>query len=121
MEYDKKIHLAQQIEFFLNGFASGDSVALERVLSNIKDILDDTDVAKKIDLIDKNKANKINDIKQKAVESLKTLVETKNSDELFIDIEEIFRDTETALNTLEIDYWEKIREYILKSVDQDEK
>jgi len=120
MGYDKKMHLPQQIEFFLNGFASGDRVALERVLSNIKDLLKDTDLVKRIGIIDKNMENKIDNVKDKAIESLKTLLESKNTDDLFIDVNEIFKDTQDALNEIDADYWEKIREYVLKATDEDE-
>jgi len=118
-EYDISDHLPQQIEYFLNGLSSGNIEVLETTKNNIMDIfrnMDEDGVVLSIESWDKKKNDKIKDIWEKALESIKTVAETKNKEELFIDIDEIKKDVAIALNTLENEYWNSIRALLLKNV-----
>lgn len=121
MEYDIKNHLAQQIENFLNAFAGADVQAMERIKRNILDIYKNSDsleVVTNINGWDKKKQENITKLYQKAQESIKTLLETKNSEELFIDLDEIRNDLVNSFNELESDYWEGMRSLFLKTLEK---
>lgn len=117
-EYDVSDHLPQQIEFFLNGLSSGNVEVLETTKNNIMDIfrnMDEDNVVLSIEDWDKKKQDKVKDIWEKALESVKTVAQTKNKEELFIDIEEIKKDVADALYSLEREYWNSIRSLLLKN------
>jgi len=121
MNYDISVHLGQQMENFLNAYAAGEVEAMERTKSNIKDIMKNSDMKDVLDNIDKwdNKKNsEITKIIKKAREALKEIASDENKKDIFIDVEEIKNDTIEALSTLEGEYWDSIRNLILKSVNE---
>lgn len=118
MEYDKKIHIAQQVENFMNSFATGDSGSLERTLSNITEVFDAPMLLEKIKIADKTKKEEINKIWIKARDAIKTTSESNKQGELFIDIAEVQKDLQQALNIIEMDYWEAIRGFIMEDIDK---
>lgn len=118
-EYDIKDHLPQQMEIFLNGLSSGNIEILETVKDNIMDIyrnINEDKIIMSIETWDKKKQDKIQEIWNKALESVKTIAETKNKEELFIDIDEIKNDVLASLNSLERNYWNSIRSLLLKNM-----
>lgn len=106
-------HLPQQVENLLNGFAQGDAALLERIKTNIKDIVQDKTFLKDMDDYDKRKLEKITELMNKAKDAIKTMVETKNPDELFVDAQGILNDLTTALGTIEGEYWDTIKSYVI--------
>jgi len=117
--YDITIHLAGQIENFLNSYNAADIAAMSRVKENFKDICKNSElktIVKQIEEWDKNKNTEINKIYKKAQTAIKTIMETKNGEELFIDLEEIKNDIVNNLNQLEKQYWDHIRNLMLESV-----
>lgn len=121
MEYDIKEHLGQQVEYFLNGFTGGDVGVMERAKNTILDIyknMDDNSIVLSISDWDKKKQLEINKLWDKALEGIKTIAESKDKEELFVDIEEIRNDVIQALNQLEVDYWDSIRKLLLKNVSK---
>ena len=113
MKYDMNAHLPQQVENLLNGFAQGDAALLERIKTNIKDIVQDKTFLKDMDDYDKRKLEKITELMNKAKDAIKTMVETKNPDELFVDAQGILNDLTTALGTIEGEYWDTIKSYVI--------
>jgi len=121
MNYDVSVHLGQQMENFLNAYASGDVEAMERTKSNIKDIMKNTGMKNIIDNIeqwDNKKNEEIVKIIAKARDALKEIASKEAKDDIFIDIEEIKKDTVEALSTLEGEYWDSIKNLILKSINE---
>lgn len=118
MSYDKKVHIPQRLETFLQGFEAGNKDALERTISNLKDLLDDDMFSEKLNNIDNARNEKIDNVKKKALDSLKTILESKETDDLFIDVNEIFTDLQSTINEIEEGYWEKVRDYVLDSAEK---
>lgn len=122
MDYDIKVHLGQQIENFLNGFAAGDAMVLDRTLSNIRDIVNkagNTEFIGNLKEWDTKKTQETNKIFNKARDALKVLTESKDGADLFVDVEEIKADTMKAFNDLETKYWEAIRELVINNAFED--
>lgn len=120
-KYDLRMHLGQQLEFFLNGYTSGNLDVLERAKRTIMDLyknMDDDDVIGAIEAWDKEKQSEITKLWDKARESIKTIATTKKGEELFIDIDEIKKDVLVALNELEVEYLDSIRDLLLKNVSE---
>lgn len=123
MNYDINAHIGQQIEFFLNSYAAGDASALERVKSNLLDIFSNNGnmgVVASIQEWDKKRKTEIEDIWNKANDALKTMLESKKDEQMFIDVKEIEADVVKSLNELEGEYWDSIRKLFLKNVKKDE-
>jgi len=128
MSYDIEVHIGQQIENFLNSYAAADAGAMERVKNNLLDIYktnNDIDVVTAIKEWDNKKKIEIEKIWKKANEAIKTMAISKKDEQMFIDIKEIETDVVKALNMLEGEYWDSIRNLFLKNVKnyviQDEK
>jgi len=123
MNYDIEMHIGQQIENFLNSYAAADAGAMERVKKNLLDIYknnDDTKIADAIKQWDMKKKTEIHKIWQKANEAIRAMAVTKKDEEMFIDIKEIETDVVKALNELESEYWDSIRNLFLENVKKDE-
>lgn len=121
MEYDVKEHLGQQVEFFLNGFTGGDVGVMTRAKNTILDIyknVDDNSIVLSVEDWDRKKQAEIDKLWKKALDAIKTLAESKDKEDIFIDIEEIRNDVLQALNQLEVDYWDSIRKLLLKNVSK---
>lgn len=121
MEYDISVHIGQQIENFLNGYAAGDVGIMERTKSNMKELLDKSGLKQIVETLDKwdiEKPKELEKIIKKAKDALKVIAENNDSD-LFIDLEEIKQDTINAINELEGKYWNRVRELILESVNEE--
>ena len=116
MSYDINIHLPQQIENFLNIIASPkpDVNQLERIKQNIINLIDDSDFQVDMNSFEKTRQSKTKELINKAIESVKTIASSKNTEELFIDIDEIRNDVTNALNVVESDYWTNIESYMIK-------
>ena len=124
MNYDINIHIGQQIENFLNSYAAADAGAMERVKKNLLDIYknnNDIDIVTAIKEWDTKKKTEIEKIWTKANEAIRTMAVAKKDEKMFIDIKEIETDVIQALNMLEGEYWDSIRQLFLKSVKTDEK
>lgn len=121
MEYDISVHIGQQIENFLNGYAAGDVGIMERTKSNMKELLDKSGLKQIVETLDKwdiEKPKELEKIIKKAKDALKAVTENNDND-LFIDLEEIKQDTINAINELEGKYWNRVRELILESVNEE--
>ena len=118
MKYEIMAHLPQQLENLYNAFAQGDAALLDRVLDNIKDIVKDEAFQADLKDYDKERKEQFEKIQKKALESIKTLTEAKDINEVYIDLKEIQDDFTTALNSMEGEYWDKTKEYISKWADQ---
>jgi len=118
MTYDKKMHIAQQVENFMNSFAQGDSGSLDRCLSNLKEIIDSDILEEGILMADRTKKQELDKLWVKAREAIKTASENDDKGKVFIDIQEIQKDLSESLNLLEMDYWETIRRYIIENLDK---
>ena len=119
MSYDINVHIGQQIENFLNGYAAADAGAMERVKNNLMDIYKnnkDEKIIEAIKLWDDKKKTEIAKIWTKANEAIRTMATSKKDEQMFIDIKEIETDVVQALNILEGEYWDSIRNLMLKSV-----
>ena len=113
--YEISIHIPQQIENFMNIMATPqpDVGQLERIKNNILNLIPDDTFHKDIMDYENRRKTKIKQLIDKAIQSIKTLVQTKNTQELFIDIDEIRKDVAEALSTVESDYWTKIEQYMI--------
>ena len=112
MKYELMAHLPQQLENLYNAFAQGDAELLDRVLDNIKDIVKDEAFQKDLKDYDKERNEQFETLQKKALEGIKALTDAKNINEVYIDINEIQKDFTGALNSMEGEYWDKVKEYI---------
>lgn len=123
MEYDITMHLGSQIENFLNSYDAADVETMIRITENYRDICKNSGLQKivtQLDEWDKYRQTEITNTWKKARQGLETLLQTKNGEELFLDLEEIKNDVITSLNKLEKEYWDSIRGLMLRSVKQNE-
>ena len=118
MKYEIMAHLPQQLENLYNAFAQGDAALLDRILDNIKDIVKDETFQADLKDYDKERKEQFEKIQKKALEAIKTLSEAKDINEVYIDLKEIQDDFTAALNGMEGEYWDKVKEYISEYADQ---
>ena len=118
MEYDTKVHIAQQVENFMNSFAAGDINALNRTLSNLEELIKDNGFKEKINAANDTKTKEVKDILTKAKDGIKEITSSDDTDTLFIDIDEIRNDLNKVLGELETDYWTSIRKYVLEALNE---
>lgn len=116
--YDKKVHLGQQMENYLNAFASGDSTSLERILSNMKDIINDGSFKTDLEGYEKARQKSMTEAMKNATENAKKLVEAKNIGEILVVVEELKNGLQAELDIIEGKHWEKIRSYLLGTIDR---
>jgi len=117
MNYDVKVHLGQQVENFLNGYAAGDKAILQRSITNISSIFEETGDASfktAMEKMDKTRKDELQKIWNKAKDAMKLLADTKEGDAIFIDVEEIKQDVVDSLAKLETNYWDSIRGLLLR-------
>jgi len=120
MNYDISVHIGQQVENLLNGYAAGDAGAMERAKNNLLDIFKNEgkqSIVEAIEKWDKDKQTEIGKIWQKANESIRTMAVSKKDEGMFIDIKEIEGDVIRGLNELEAEYWDSIRNLFLKNLN----
>jgi len=118
MKYELMAHLPQQLENLYNAFAQGDAELLDRILGNIKDIVKDESLQGYLKDYDTQRKERLEKIQKKALEGFKTLAEAKDINEVFIDYKEIQDDLTTALNSMETEYWDKVKKCITTWADR---
>ena len=118
MKYELMAHLPQQMENFYNAFAQGDAALLDRVLDNLKDIIKDKSFQNDLKDYDKERKEQFDKIQKKALDGIKALSEAKDINEVYIDLKEIQDDFTAALNSMEGEYWDKVKEYISEWTNQ---
>ena len=118
MKYELMAHLPQQLENLYNAFAQGDAELLDRVLNNIKDIVKDETFQKDLKDYDKERNEQFEKLQKKALDGIKALTDAKNINDVYIDINEIQKDFTGALNSMEGEYWDKVKEYISEWANQ---
>ena len=121
MKYDISTHLPSQIEGIMIAFQKADIPLLERSLNNIKNLVKDDKFHKDIKDYQDKRVNKIEELTNKAFDAAKTINDAKSFSELYIDIEEIKNDLITAIETIEQDYWDHIKEYITLYINEEPK
>jgi hypothetical protein len=115
MRYDVSLHVPQQIEALLNGFQKADIPGMERALDNIKTLVKDKKAKQALEDYLKEKKMNIDKIQQKSKEATKTIlqaIEAKDFSDIYIDFNEIAKDFGEALEMLERDYWNHIKDYV---------
>jgi hypothetical protein len=71
----------------------------------------------------KQRLDKLNGLMVKALDAAKTILGTKDFNELYIDVQEIGKDLTLAMDSVEKDYWNHIKDYItlyLNGEEEDE-
>lgn len=121
MKYDTTVHLPSQIDALINNFQKADIPGMERSLDNIKIIIKDKKFREALNDYQLKKLNKIDELQKKAVIAVKTIKDSKSFSELFIDIDEIKNDFIQAIEGLERDYWNNIKEFITLYVHEEPK
>lgn len=111
-------HLPQQLENFYNAFAQGDPELLDRVLSNIKNVVKDDTFQKDLKDYDRERNEQFEKLQKKALDGIKALADAKNINDVYIDIGEIQKDFTSTLNSMEGEYWDKVKEYISEWANQ---
>lgn len=117
-EYDFKMHIPQQIENLLQAYASGDPAALERVKNNVEVIVNDEVFKKDLKDFDSERASQLDNIERTALEGLKTISNAKNVPIAEQNLLEIKNKYMVDLNTVESEYWENVKEYIVGYVKE---
>lgn len=112
-KYDLGLHVPQQVDNFLQAYASGDMGALERVKDNLVSVVDDVGFKKAVDDYNVERKNKFDSLVKNALESVETLVKSNKSIDLFSGIDEIRNVLQIDLNMMESEYWSTVREYVV--------
>ena len=113
MEYDINIHLPSQVENFMNAFAKGDSVGLERIKKNIMVLIPNGSFHKDVSDYELKRHERINELMNKAIESVKNKATTVKGEKAIVDIQMVLKQLEMDLNGVEGDYWSTINEYMI--------
>lgn len=117
MRYDVHGHLPTQVELLMVSYQKADVPGMQRSLDNILAIVDNKKFHSVIDKTMQEKLCKAEEMKKKAEEAVKTLLQAKNFSEIYIDLEEIKKDFIAALEMLEKDYWHDVIEMITSYVE----
>lgn len=112
MKYDVGGHLPSQVELLMVCFQKADIPGLERALSNIRNLVKDKRFQKALSDYDKQKLAKINEINDKVFDAAKTIMDAKSFSELYVDVEELKNDLIKSLESVELDYWDHVKDYI---------
>lgn len=122
--YDITVHLGSQVDIFLNAYATGNVETMVHATDNFRDICKNSNlshVAKQLMEWEKERETELNKIhdenKHKTAEDI---LKTKNIDEYMITLSGVEKTLTPPLNKLETEYWNNIRELMLRSVKQDE-
>ena len=113
MDYDKTVHLPQLVEMFMQDFHNGDIEKLQNTETLILKLIDDIDFQKKIKQIKTINTNKNQTLFKKSTEALKTLLETKKPEEVFLLLPDLQNTLNVALMQEERNYWETIYREII--------
>lgn len=119
MSYDINIHIGQQIENFLNALVTRDDKAAEDAKKNLLAIYNNTNnktVINAVEIWDNERDIDIGKIFKKANEAMRTMLISKNDEQMFIDAKEIEVDCAKALYELDEKYKDKLRNLMLRSV-----
>ena len=112
MRYDVSMHIPSQIEALIQSFQKADIPGMERSLDNIKTLVKDKKFKQILSDYETNKKTKIDEILFKSLQAAKTIAEAKTFSDLYIDVEEIKNDCMAALEALEREYWNDIKDYV---------
>lgn len=116
--YDLKMHLPQQIEYYLGCFASGDPAGLKRTLDNIKDLIKDETLGKPLSDYEEERISKLEE-KQKAVlKHVQELIKSENVWEIFQAVEQSKNELVEDMESVEGDYWGTIRTYLIDMMNR---
>jgi len=108
MTYDKEVHIPQLVEMFVQDFRAGDIEKLQNDKTLLLKLIDHPEFKNFIGSCETIRDKKTQELFKKAQEAVKILLETKNPEELFVDLAEIQNDLSGSLMGVERDYWETI-------------
>lgn len=118
MEYDINIHLPSQVENFMNAFAQGDSVSLERVKKNIMVLIPDGSFHKDMGDYEQDRKHRIETKMDKAIGHIKDKASSIEGEQAIIAIQTTLKQLENDLNMVEGDYWATVNEYMIGWLNQ---
>ena len=118
MEYDINIHLPSQVENFMNAFAQGDSVGLERVKKNIMVLIPDDSFHKDMGDYEQDRKHRIETKMDKAIGHIKDKASSVKGEQAIIDIQMVLKQLENDLNMVEGVYWATVNEYMISWLNQ---
>ena len=116
-DYDMKMHIPQQIENYLQAYASADISTLTRSLENIKDLTNDPEMQKDLYKYDKEKHKLVTQKMDETCKQIQKAIENKTSEEALIYTGSILEALNTELDVLEQKYWEHVHGYILQWIN----
>jgi hypothetical protein len=114
MKYDVGMHIPTQVEALMIAYQKTpvDVPAMERALDNLKNLIKDKKFTKDLDDYSKKRLNQITELTGKALDAAKTIAGAKSFNEIYIDVQEIGKDLTMAMDSIEKDYWNHIKDYI---------
>lgn len=122
MKYDISMHIPTQVEALLVAYQKNpvDIMGMERALDNIKNLVKDSKFHKDIGDYQKKRLEGLEQLAKKAFDAAKTIQKAKNFNELYIDVQEIGKDLTMAMDSIEKDYWNHIKDYITLYLNKSE-
>ena len=118
MEYNIEIHIPQQVENFMNAYAQGDSNLLERIRKNILTLIPDGSFHKDMMEYETHRKQRINNLMNKAIENVRNKANNPDGEKTIVDIQSDFKQLEMDLNTVESEYWDKISQYMISWLNE---
>lgn len=119
MKYDVSGHLPSQIDGLIQGFQKADIPLMERSLDNIRNLVKDSKLKDALDGYKNARLDKVAELEKKALDAAKTIRESKTFSDLYIDLEEIKNDLLAALEQMEREYWNTVKELITSYVNEE--
>ena len=120
MKYDIGMHIPTQVEGLMIAFQKADVLAMERSLDNLKNLVKDKKFLKDLNDYQKKKIEQINQLTVKALDAAKTIVGAKSFNEIYIDVQEMGKDLTMAMDIIEKDYWNHIKDYITLYLNEEQ-
>jgi DNA repair ATPase RecN len=123
MKYDIGMHIPTQVEALLIAYQKNpvDLAGMERALENIKNLVKDSKFHKDLNDYSKKRLDQLNQMSKKAFDAAKTIASAKDFNEIYIDVQEIGKDLSLAVDNVEKDFWNHIKDYITLYLNKSEK
>jgi glutamine synthetase adenylyltransferase len=125
MKYDTTVHIPSQVDSLLLSFQKADIPAMERALDNIRNLAiteKNKNFKKALDEYKAKKQQSTKRIEEEALAGAKAILQqSKTLNEIFVIIENIKNNVVIALEELERDYWNNIKEITLLHIHEEPK
>lgn len=121
MKYDVSMHIPKEVDGLLEAYRKPDVALMQRCLKNIRNLIKDKKFQSDLDDYAKKRLEQITNLTKKADDAVKMIITTKNFNELYIDVQEMGKDLTLAMDSIEQDYWDHVKDYITLYLHEEQK